>query len=182
MFVELPNELIFIASGAFLLGWVLATISGKLSARFRATKRDSRDSRIRALEAELRISQSNDSGSKNDLEKLEEELKETHIGIERRDNVISGQQSKLDKVSRDLKDSVSKTHELRSELADRATVNIRAEARIREIETELSVAQASTDMIATGILDYSSTTENQDGDESTFDHDNTTEKLGKASR
>jgi len=26
---------------------------------------------------------------------------------------------------------------------------------LREVETELSVAQASTDMIATGVLDYS---------------------------
>ena len=48
-----------------------------------------------------------------------------------------------------------KTRELRGELADRATENVHAEAKIREVETELSVAQASTDLIATGVLDYS---------------------------
>jgi hypothetical protein len=32
---------------------------------------------------------------------------------------------------------------------------MRSEVKLREVETELSVAQASTDMIATGVLDYS---------------------------
>jgi hypothetical protein len=40
-------------------------------------------------------------------------------------------------------------------LSDRATENLRSEVKLREVETELSVAQASTDMIATGVLDYS---------------------------
>ncbi len=48
-----------------------------------------------------------------------------------------------------------KTRELRSELSDRAQENVRSEVKLREVETELSVAQASTDLIATGVLDYS---------------------------
>ena len=155
MFAELPNELIFIAAGAFLLGWVLATISSHLGARYRAKKRDARDDRIRSLEAELRIAKTENGQTKTELEKLEEALKDTTVGLERRDNVISEQQAKIEKVSKDLKDSVMKTRELRAELAERATENVHAEAKIREVETELSVAQASTDMIATGVLDYS---------------------------
>lgn len=155
MFVELPKDLILIAVGAFLLGWILSSISSRLGERNRARKRDPRDDRIRSLEAELRIAQSDSGRARTELERLEDELKETTIGIERRDNVISEQQAKLEKVSRDLKDSVIKTRELRAELADRATENVHAEAKIREVETELSVAQASTDLIATGILDYS---------------------------
>ena len=58
-------------------------------------------------------------------------------------------------MNSDLKDSVLKTRELRSELSDRATQNIKSEVKLREIETELDVAQASTDLIATGVLDYS---------------------------
>ena len=164
MFVELPNELIFITSGAFLLGWILAWISGNLSARHRAKKRDPRDGRIRALEAELRIAQSQSSDARTNVKKLEDQLKETTVGLERRDNVISEQLSKIQKVSSDLKESVLKTRELRNELSDRATENLRAEAKIREVETELSVAQASTDMIATGVLDYSSKVDKQDPD------------------
>ena len=44
---------------------------------------------------------------------------------------------------------------MREELANRAAENLKSEVKLREVETELSVAQASTDMIATGVLDYS---------------------------
>ncbi len=181
MFVELPNELILAVGGAFLLGWILASIRGSLSARSRARKRDPRDDRIRELEAELRIAQSDSSDSRTDLEKLEDELKETTIGLERRDNVISAQQSKLAKVSTDLKDSVLKTRELRSELTERATESVHAEAKIREVETELSVAQASTDMIATGVLDYSFIPVKQDPDEVVSENHDSPDEVSKAS-
>jgi chromosome segregation ATPase len=164
MFVELPQELILYTAGAFLLGWLLSSISSRLSARHRATRRDPRDDRIRELEAELRIAQGNTHKSKSELERLEDELKETVVGLERRDNVITNQQVKLDKLLRDLKDSVLKTRELRAELAERATENVHAEAKIREVETELSVAQASTDLIATGVLDYSLSPVKEDGE------------------
>ncbi len=182
MFVELPNELIFIAGGAFLLGWILATISNSLTARHRAKRRDPRDDRIRSLEAELRVAQSDRTDSRTDIEKLEDNLKETTVGLERRDNVITEQQSKLEKVSTDLKESVLKTRQLRSELADRATESVHAEAKIREVETELSVAQASTDMIATGVLDYSFNPDEQDPDDAANNNDDTPDEVSKASR
>ena len=181
MFVELPNELIFVTCGAFLLGWILATISSNLGARYKAKKRDPRDDRIRGLEAELRIAQSETVDSKTNLDKLEDDLKETVVGLERRDNVISEQQAKLEKRSIDLKDSVIKTRELRAELADRATQSVHAEAKIREVETELSVAQASTDMIATGVLDYSFNPDQQDPDEASSDNDDAVDEVSKAS-
>jgi len=181
MFVEFPNELIFLVVGAFLLGWILAAISSSLGERRRAKKRDPRDDRIRELEAELRIARSEKDDSRTDLEKLEDELKETTVGLERRDNVISNQQSKLEKVSTDLKESVLKTRELRAELSDRATESVHAEAKIREVETELSVAQASTDMIATGVLDYSFIPDKQDLDEADSDNDDAADEVSKAS-
>ena len=154
MFVELSQNLILMTAGAFLLGWLLSSISSSLGSRYKAKKRDVRDDRIRSLEADLRVAKTDADKAQTNLDKLEEELKETRGGIERRDNVITEQQSKLDRVSRDLKESVVKTRELRAELADRATENVHAEAKIREVETELSVAQASQDMLATGVLDY----------------------------
>jgi chromosome segregation ATPase len=155
MFVDLPDQIILYAAGAFLLGWLLSSITSSIGARHRAKKRDPRDDRIRELEAELRISRTDSNESMTELERLEEELKETTIGVERRDDVITSQQTKLERVQTDLKDSVMKTRELRGELTERATENVHAEAKIREVEVELSVAQASTDMIATGVLDYS---------------------------
>jgi predicted RNase H-like nuclease (RuvC/YqgF family) len=155
MIAELPNEIVFTIAGAFVLGCILAIIVSRLSANKKASKQDPRDARIRTLEAELRIAQSEGVDSRTDVEKLQDELKETTVGLERRDHVIYKQQSKIEQVSSDLKESVLKTRELRSELVDRATKTMHAEAKIREVETELSVSQASNDMIATGVLDYS---------------------------
>jgi uncharacterized protein (DUF3084 family) len=165
MFVELPKDLILFSAAAFLLGWILSSIVSRLGARHRATKRDPRDDRIRSLEAELRIAQGNATTANGKVEKLTLELEEAQESIERRDNVITEQQKKAEKLSNDLKESVLKTRELRAELADRATENVHAEAKIREVETELSVAQASTDLIATGILDYSLDSENEDDED-----------------
>jgi len=162
MFVELPQNLILMVSGAFLIGWMLSAINSRLGSRSKAKKRDPRDDRIRSLEAELRVAQSDGDKSRSDLDKLEDELKETTVGIERRDFVITEQQTKLERANADLKDSVLKTRELRAELADRATESVHAEAKIREVETELSVAQASTDLIATGVLDYSAVPQDED--------------------
>jgi chromosome segregation ATPase len=166
MFVDLPDQLILYTAGAFLLGWLLSSIKSRLGTRHRARKRDPRDDRIRELEAELRIAQSDSDKSMTELERLEEELKETTVGIERRDTVITEQQSKLERMQSDLKDSVLKTRELRGELTQRATENVHAEAKIREVETELSVAQASTDLIATGVLDYSLAPDKEEGGDS----------------
>ncbi len=166
MFADLPQQLILYTAGAFLLGWLLSSIRSAIGSRRQARKRDPRDDRIRELEAELRISQGDSDKSMTELERLEDELKETTIGIERRDNVISEQRTKLERAQVDLKDSVIKTRELRGELAERATENVHAEAKIREVETELSVAQASTDLIATGVLDYSLTPDKEEGGDS----------------
>ena len=114
----------------------------------------------------MRIAQSDSGQSMTELERLEEELKETTIGIERRDTVITEQQMKLERAQSDLKGSVMKTRELRGELTERATENVHAEAKIREVETELSVAQASTDLIATGVLDYSLTPDKEESGDS----------------
>jgi septal ring factor EnvC (AmiA/AmiB activator) len=101
MFVDLPQQLILFAAGAFVLGWLLSTIVNSVRARRRTTKRDPRDVRIRALEAELRIAQGDSGKTQTKLKRLEEELKETTVGLERRDHVITEQQSKIEKIQAD---------------------------------------------------------------------------------
>jgi chromosome segregation ATPase len=159
MFFEIPQNLILMTAGAFLVGWLLSSIAGSLGSRFKARKRDPRDDRIRSLEAEHRIASSEAESLKETVVGLEKHLEEAQEGAEKRDNVITHQQKKIDKLNSDLKDSVMKTRELRSELSQRATENIKSEVKLREVETELEVAQASTDLIATGVLDYSLTPE-----------------------
>jgi chromosome segregation ATPase len=171
MFFEIPQNLILMTVGAFLLGWLLSSISGSMSSRVKARKRDPRDDRIRSLEAEHRIAQSVADSLTEKVEELEKELETATVGIEKRDNVISHQQSKIEKINSDLRDSVLKTRELRSELSERATENIKSEVKLREVETELEVAQASTDLIATGVLDYSLTPEVEDRADGENDED-----------
>jgi predicted RNase H-like nuclease (RuvC/YqgF family) len=171
MIEELPNELIIAIAGAFVLGCILTAFVSRLIAASKSAKQDPRDARIRALEAELRISRSESTDSKTEFERLQDELKETNVGLERRDLVIDKQQSKLEKASTDLKESVIKTRELRTELTERASDSLHAEAKIREVKTELSVAQASNDMIATGILDYSLSPNAQAGAELSLEED-----------
>jgi len=166
MFADVDQQLFLYTAGALLLGWLLSSIASSIGARHRARKRDPRDDRIRELEAELRIAGGETEKSTSELERLEDELKETTVGIERRDSVITEQQTKMERMQSDLKDSVLKTRELRGELTERATENVHAEAKIREVETELSVAQASTDLIATGVLDYSLSPDKEDGGDS----------------
>jgi chromosome segregation ATPase len=164
MLGELSQNLILISAGVFLLGWILSSIGSRLNDRLRARRRDPRDDRIRSLDAELRIAQGEAEKAKERMKSMEEELKEANDGILKRDSVISHQQLKIDQVSYDLKESVKKTRELRGELTERATESVRSEVKLREVETELEVAQASTDLIATGVLDYSFS-EDEDDDQ-----------------
>jgi chromosome segregation ATPase len=165
MFVELPQNLILMTVGAFLLGWILSSISSRMGKSKRASKRDPRDDRIRSLEAELRIAQTELGQVKESAEQLEKDIETAQADIEKRDKVISHQQRRVDELKKDLRDSVLKTRELRSELSSRAEESVRSEAKLREVETELSVAQASTDMIATGVLDYSLAPDAEDDDD-----------------
>jgi chromosome segregation ATPase len=165
MFVELPQNLILMTVGAFLLGWILSSISSRMGSVTRAKKRDPRDDRIRSLEAELRIAQNELGQVKESGEQLEKDLEASAADIEKRDKVISHQQGLVEELKKDLRESVLKTRELRAELSDRAEASVRSEAKLREVETELSVAQASTDMIATGVLDYSLAPDADDDDD-----------------
>lgn len=165
MFVELPQNLILMTVGAFLLGWVLASISSRMGSSSRTSKRDPRDDRIRSLEAELRIARNELGQVKESIEQLEQDLETANTDIEKRDKVISHQQRRVEELKKDLRDSVMKTRELRAELSERAEESVRSEVKLREVETELSVAQASTDMIATGVLDYSLAPDADDDDD-----------------
>lgn len=165
MFVDVPQNAILMIAGAFLLGWLLSSISSSFGSKFQARKRDPRDDRIRSLEAEVRIARGEAEKSTEEAARLVKELEEANEGNEKRDKVISHQQEKLARMTGDLRESVIKTRELRNELSDRATENIKSEVKLREVETELEVVQASSDLIATGVLDYSLAPEAMDEDE-----------------
>ena len=155
MFMDAPQTIIYVAGGAFLLGWLVGKIGAYFGNRFSAKKRDPRDDRIRSLEAELRVAQTDAEKAKWTLDDRSKELAEEKEQVLERDAKIEALKAKVVQLRLDLKESVKKTRELRSELSDRATENVKSEVLLREVQTELSVAQASTDLIATGVLDYS---------------------------
>ena len=155
MFAEIPQNLVLMAAGAFALGWLLASMSSAFRASRRAAKRDRRDDEIRELGAELRIARGDLDRNLEKVKAFESDLTEARDEIVKRDNVITQQQERIQALAKDLRESVLKTRELRAELSDRATENLKSEVKLREIETELSVVQATQDLLATGLLDYS---------------------------
>ena len=164
MSADLPVNLILYSAGAFILGWILSAISARVTKRKQNPTSNSNDHRIRSLEADQRVAQSTSEKAKEILGKLEGDLKDATSSLDKRDVVIAHQQKQIDKLKRDVKVSVRKTRELRGELTNRASENIKSEVKLREVETELEVAHVSADMIATGVLDYSLAEEFVDGD------------------
>lgn len=155
MFMEAPQTLLFITGGAFLLGWLVGKIGAYFGNKIADKQRDPRDDRIRSLDAELRIAHSANEKLQAELEEQSKAFVEAEKKNVDLDKTINQQLDLTATLRRDLKDSVKKTRELRADLSDRATENIKSEVKLREVETELSVAQAATDMISTGVLDYS---------------------------
>jgi chromosome segregation ATPase len=162
MLFDSPRSLILMTVGAFLVGWLLSAISSRLGNKYGASKRDPRDGRIRSLEAELRVAQSDADKLRGQVADLEARVREADEAVEQRDNVIAHQQNRIEQLSVDLKDSVRQTRELRAELTERATENVRSEVKLREVETELELAHASTDLIATGVFDYAAESDNDE--------------------
>ena len=155
MFMDVPQSTMYVAGGAFVLGWIVAKIGAFISKKISSAKRDPRDDKIRSLEAELRVAHTDAEKTKWELEERTREMADAQQNTVDLTATVSNLQVKVGSLKNDLKDSVKKTRELRNELSERATESLKSEVRLREAETELSVAHASTDMIATGVLDYS---------------------------
>jgi chromosome segregation ATPase len=172
MFMEAPQTLLYVAAGAFLLGWLVAKFGSWLGGKSSSNKRDPRDDRIRSLEAEHRVAKNDSDKSREELGVVKKDLDGTAKTVVEKDQALIKQHEIIVTLRKDLKESVKKTRELRAELTERATESIKSEVKLREVETELSVAQASTDLIATGVLDYSMA---PDGEE---DGDKTEAKAG----
>lgn len=162
MFMDTPDTLLMTAVGALFLGWMVGKIGAYVGDRFTASRRDPRDDRIRSMEAELRVAKSEGDKARAALEERERELAEAREEIGKVEQHLDKSEERIAELRQDLKESVVKTRELREELANRAEENLKSEVKLREVETELSVAHASTDMISTGVLDYSLDAEAED--------------------
>ena len=143
------------------MGWFVGKIGAYFGNKIQARNRDPRDDRLRSMNAELRIAQTDAGKAKTELEEQSKSLTEEQGTVVTRDKLIVEQGDTIIRLKSDLKESVIKTRELRAELSDRVTESVKSEVRLRDVETELSVAQASTEMITTGVLDYGVTPESE---------------------
>jgi len=115
---------------------------------------DPRDGRIRSLEADLRVSNTEVTKLKVDRDEVKQKLTEIEELVQISEAKRKEKDTQIDDLRKSLRDSVHKTRELRLALSEKASENIIAEAMLREAKTELELARASTDMIATGELAY----------------------------
>lgn len=150
--MQSPQNLALMTVAAFALGWLMAFLINKYIAERRAQERDPRDATIRSMTAELRVANVEIERLKSESAEAQQSLENMTQNLKTQSSVISDQRAEIDRLAHDLKGSVIKTRELRAELADRATETVHAEAKIREVETELSIAQASAEMLATGVF------------------------------
>ena len=162
MFSEFPEALTLATVTAFVSGWIVAKFGSYVSRKLRARNQDPRDSRIRSLEADVRVAHAAAEKAKARLDEINGELTEARKALKVRDAALVDHERVIDQLRTDLKGSVKKTRELREELTLRATENVRSEVKLREVETELSLVHASTDLLATGMLDLNRETDEDD--------------------
>ena len=155
MLEGIPQEFVLIVVGAFLMGWLVSKSALFRRRRSSDSKRDPRNDRIRSLEADHRVAEIELQRSTELVRALKEELVETRKTAAGHKQSMDEQIQKITRLRKDLKGSVKTTRSLRTELTDRATESVKSQVKLRDVEIELDVSRASTDMIATGVLDYS---------------------------
>ena len=109
MFIEANQTMMLIAGGAFLLGYIVARIGAAASRRVKATDRDPRDDRIRSMEADLRVAQSEAERLKTALEDQEKEVAKAQSMIENKDEESLKHTGVIEKLKGDLRESIKKT-------------------------------------------------------------------------
>lgn len=165
MFIDTPQTLLYTAVVAFFLGWLVGKVGAYFGNKYSAKTRDPRDDRIRSLEAELRIAKTDAGKTHTSLEERDKELADSVREGGEIERHLQKSEELIVALRQDLRDSVRKTRELREELTLRATENLKSKVKLREVETELSVAQASTDLLSTGALTYTQPEGDDDEDE-----------------
>jgi chromosome segregation ATPase len=145
------NQMLMAIAGlGFVVGALLMRAITKPAEKLPVSE-DPRNHRIREMEADLRTTRREVA----DLEQaLEEKTEEFNTAVETLQGLradLAEREDELAKIKGDLKGSVSKTRELRTELQDRATETIREQVRAEEAETELDVARAGSEAVLSEI-------------------------------
>jgi hypothetical protein len=143
--------LIFALIGV-LGGWALGRIGAWFGYRRSDSSTGSRGEpggqhRVRGLEADLRVAQRKAEEAELALEREREASGELRAELQRKSEQLAERDAELERVRQKLSDECTKTQGLRAELTNRAEETIRAGVRVRDAETELSVARAGSDAV-----------------------------------
>jgi len=143
MLNELGMPLIF-GAVAFIVGWILSKFVGSFRSKDAAIDTPNEHRHIRSLEASLRVAQKKADEMSEQFESTCVDfsaLKEEH---ERLESEVEERETALTDAQKAIRDEAAKVRELRRELTTRAEAKIRAEAKAKEAETELSVLHAGS--------------------------------------
>ncbi len=139
--------LIFALIGV-LGGWAMGRIGSWFSNRQAAAPGgEGVNHRIRALEADLRVAQRKAVEAELALERNREDIETAQREIQLKTTALAERDVEVEKLRQNLSDECAKTLGLRQELTNRAEETIRAGVRIKDAETELSVARAGSDAV-----------------------------------
>jgi len=143
----MSNELgtpLAIGAVAFVVGWVLAKFVGVFRKHDPASETPTEHHHIRSLEASLRVAQKKADDMAEQFEStcvdfnaLKEEHEQLEADVETRESALTVAQQAV-------RDEAAKVRDLRRELTTRAEAKIRAEAKAKDAETELSVLHAGS--------------------------------------
>ena len=139
-----------IGAAGFFVGCLFTFIlhkAGQKSSR----QEDPRNHRIRELEADARSVKRQLDGCEEELAATNEEFKTSVATLQHLRAKLVERDAKIEELEHELKGSVAKTRELRTELQDRATERLREQVRASQAETELEVSRAGSEAVMSEI-------------------------------
>ena len=150
---ELNSSQLMLAIGAagFVVGCLLMYVLHK-SAKKSSKREDPRNHRIRELEADQRAVKRQLDGCEEELAATNAEFKTAVATLQHLRTKLAEGDTKIEQLEKDLKGSVAKTRELRTELQDRAAEGVREHVRARQAETELEVTRAGSEAVMSEII------------------------------
>jgi chromosome segregation ATPase len=130
------------------LGWAVTRTAVRFQGRPTKTRDQELNFRVRSLEADLRLAQRKAEELTEKLEAERAEIAVRRKELEAGEARLRERDTEVAELRKTLASECNKTNALRMELTDRATETIRAQVRLKEVETELSVTHAGSTAVA----------------------------------
>lgn len=140
---------IFLSVGLIgvLAGWLMGRAGSWFGHHTSRTREEELNHRIRALEADLRVAQRKAEDATTQIEQQRQEVETLHAQTQTGSDTVRQREELVQKLRQSLVEECAKTQSLRQELTNRAEETVRARAKVKEVETELSVARAGSDAV-----------------------------------